>query len=227
MKLWNHSLAVGVVVAGMFGASAGAQAPRKTPVELGSINFPTSASPAAQAPFLTGVEGALQLRIRHRRRRLPRGAESRTRLRARLLGRGDELQPSALGAAGSAGGAQGDGAARADRRRPRRQGAGRQGARADRVDRDPVRRRRQAGARHRLRRRAEDDARQVSRRRRDRLLLRAGAARHRTARRLEHPQRDAGRRARAGRSSSATRSIPAPRTTSSTPSTIPITPSSA
>ena len=56
MKLWNHSLAVGVVVAGMFGASAGAQAPRKTAVELGSIEFPTSATPAAQAPFLTGVK---------------------------------------------------------------------------------------------------------------------------------------------------------------------------
>jgi tetratricopeptide (TPR) repeat protein len=56
MKLWNHSLAVGVVVAGMFGASAGAQAPRKTAVELGSIDFPTSATPAAQAPFLTGVK---------------------------------------------------------------------------------------------------------------------------------------------------------------------------
>src|SRR5580765_8388212 len=56
MKLWNHSLVVGVVVAGMFGASAGAQAPKKTVVELGSINFPTSATPAAQAPFLTGVK---------------------------------------------------------------------------------------------------------------------------------------------------------------------------
>ena len=55
MKRWGHSLVVGLLVAGMSGASAGAQAPKKA-VELGSINFPTSAKPAAQAPFLTGVK---------------------------------------------------------------------------------------------------------------------------------------------------------------------------
>ncbi len=54
MKRWNHSLVVGLLVAGMIGASVGAQAPK--PVELGSIDFPTSAKPAAQAPFLTGVK---------------------------------------------------------------------------------------------------------------------------------------------------------------------------
>ncbi len=49
MKLWNHSLVVGLLVAGMFGSSAGAQAPRAAKaVELGSIDFPTSAKPAAR-----------------------------------------------------------------------------------------------------------------------------------------------------------------------------------
>src|SRR2546423_3956124 len=56
MKLWNHSLVVGLLATGLLGASAGAQAPKKA-VELGSIDFPTSAKPAAQAPFLTGVKG--------------------------------------------------------------------------------------------------------------------------------------------------------------------------
>ena len=55
MKLRNHSLVVGLLVAVMFGASLAAQAPKT--IELGSINFPTSAKPAAQAPFLTGVKG--------------------------------------------------------------------------------------------------------------------------------------------------------------------------
>ena len=54
MKRWNHSLVVGLLVAGMFGTSVGAQAPKA--VELGSIDFPTSAKPAAQAPFLTGTK---------------------------------------------------------------------------------------------------------------------------------------------------------------------------
>src|SRR3954452_1127613 len=56
MKLWNHSLVVGLLVAGAFGASLGAQTPNASTVELGSITFPTSAKPAAQAPFLTGVK---------------------------------------------------------------------------------------------------------------------------------------------------------------------------
>ena len=55
MKLWNHLLVVVLLVAGMSGASLWAQAPK--PIELGSIAFPTSAKPAAQAPFLTGVKG--------------------------------------------------------------------------------------------------------------------------------------------------------------------------
>ena len=55
MKRWNHSFVVGLLLAGLYGADAAAQAPRKA-VELGTINFPSSAKPAAQAPFLTGVK---------------------------------------------------------------------------------------------------------------------------------------------------------------------------
>jgi tetratricopeptide (TPR) repeat protein len=54
MRLWNRALVVGLLAAGMSGATARAQAPKA--VELGSINFPTSAKPAAHAPFLTGVK---------------------------------------------------------------------------------------------------------------------------------------------------------------------------
>src|SRR3954454_22511571 len=55
MMFRNHSLVIGLQVAGLAGAQASAQAPKKT-VELGSINFPTSARPASEAPFLTGVK---------------------------------------------------------------------------------------------------------------------------------------------------------------------------
>src|SRR4051812_10161110 len=55
MMFRNHSLLVGVFAAGALAVTAGAQAPKKA-VELGSINFPSSAKPAAQAPFLTGVK---------------------------------------------------------------------------------------------------------------------------------------------------------------------------
>src|SRR5471030_3076901 len=54
MNRWNHTLVVGLLVAGMLGVGAGAQAPKS--IELGSIDFPSSAKPAAQAPFLTGVK---------------------------------------------------------------------------------------------------------------------------------------------------------------------------
>ena len=53
MRVWNRVLA-GLAVAAVSGATVWAQAPKA--VELGSINFPTSAKPAAQAPFLTGVK---------------------------------------------------------------------------------------------------------------------------------------------------------------------------
>src|SRR3954462_2101792 len=55
MRLRTQSLIVGLLVAGMCGGGAAAQTPAKT-VELGSIDFPTSAKPAAQAPFLIGVK---------------------------------------------------------------------------------------------------------------------------------------------------------------------------
>src|SRR5207237_8503813 len=55
MKLWNPSVVVGLLVTGMWAAGAQAQTAKK-PVELGSINFPSSAKPAAQVPFLTGVK---------------------------------------------------------------------------------------------------------------------------------------------------------------------------
>src|SRR5471032_30129 len=54
MERWTHSLVVGLLVAGRRGVGAGEQE-RKT-IELGSISFPSSAKPAAQAPFLTGVK---------------------------------------------------------------------------------------------------------------------------------------------------------------------------
>src|SRR5258705_1044104 len=60
MKICRHSFVVGLLAAAAvalpaWGARAGAQSP--VAVELGTINFPTSAKPAAQAPFLTGVKG--------------------------------------------------------------------------------------------------------------------------------------------------------------------------
>jgi tetratricopeptide (TPR) repeat protein len=55
MKCWRHALVMTLLATGALGARVGAQAP--SPKELGTINFPTSAKPAAQAPFLTGVKG--------------------------------------------------------------------------------------------------------------------------------------------------------------------------
>src|SRR4051794_34457252 len=54
MKCWRHSLVIALCVFGIVGSLSAAQAPAAT--ELGTINFPTSAKPAAQAPFLTGVK---------------------------------------------------------------------------------------------------------------------------------------------------------------------------
>ena len=53
MKLRNHAFVVGLLVAGMVVGNLGAQAPK---IELGSIDFPTSATPVAQARFLTGTK---------------------------------------------------------------------------------------------------------------------------------------------------------------------------
>jgi tetratricopeptide (TPR) repeat protein len=55
MKCCCHASVVALLVAGLLGGQLGAQAPASK--ELGTINFPTSAKPAAQAAFLTGVKG--------------------------------------------------------------------------------------------------------------------------------------------------------------------------
>ena len=59
MKVCRHSVVVGLLAVAAValpasGARVGAQG---AAVERGTINFPTSAAPAAQAPFLTGVKG--------------------------------------------------------------------------------------------------------------------------------------------------------------------------
>jgi tetratricopeptide (TPR) repeat protein len=54
MNDWRHLLVIALFVAGIPGNHLGAQAPGSS--ELGTINFPTSAQPAAQAAFLTGVK---------------------------------------------------------------------------------------------------------------------------------------------------------------------------
>src|ERR1700704_6596442 len=55
MNCWRHASVIALSVAGLLGGQLGAQAPATK--ELGTINFPTSAKAAAQAPFLTGVKG--------------------------------------------------------------------------------------------------------------------------------------------------------------------------
>ena len=205
---------------------AGAAKPRA--VELGSINFPTSAKPAAQAPFLTGVKALYNFEFD---------------IAAEAFREAQKADPGfALGYWGEAMSynhplwAQQDlPAARKVLERLAPTAAAR-AAKAPagkereliEVARGAVRRRRQAGARHRLRRRAEGDAREVSRpTTRSRCfyslaLLGTGAARRdRTRATRCRPRRS--RRA----SSSATRSTRARRTTSSTRSTIPTTRSSA
>ena len=126
-------------------------------------------------------EGALQLRVRSRGRSVPAGSEGRPRFRPRLLGRGDELQPSALGAAGSGRRRAGcsSGWRRQRRRARRRRPPGKErdlmesvevlfGGSGDKLARDIA----YADA-------MKTAAREIPGRRRDRLPLRAGAARHR------------------------------------------------
>ena len=112
----NRFIAAAAVV--LLSAAAGAQAPPAK--QLGTINFPISASPAAQAPFLTGVKALFNFEFDIAARCVPRGAEGGPGVRARLLGRGDELQPSALGAAGSRQGPARDGPAGTNGGRPLR-----------------------------------------------------------------------------------------------------------
>src|SRR5262252_7190812 len=52
MKGCRYSFLIVILVS--YAVGLGAQAPA---VELGTINFPTSAKPAAQGPFLIGVKG--------------------------------------------------------------------------------------------------------------------------------------------------------------------------
>ena len=67
--------------------------------ELGTIDFPTSGSPAAQPAFLKGVLLMHSFEYDDARRRFRRGAESRPRLCDGLLGRGDDLQSPGVAAA--------------------------------------------------------------------------------------------------------------------------------
>src|SRR2546428_6074714 len=53
MKVCRHLFVLLLLVA----CSVGVRAQAPAAVELGTISFPTSAKPAAQAPFLTGVKG--------------------------------------------------------------------------------------------------------------------------------------------------------------------------
>jgi tetratricopeptide (TPR) repeat protein len=52
---WRHASLLALLMTAALGGRLGAQAPASK--ELGTINFPTSAKPAAQGPFLTGVKG--------------------------------------------------------------------------------------------------------------------------------------------------------------------------
>ena len=88
--------------------------------QFGSITFPTSGAPRRAGGLPHRREGAAQLPVRRGRRRLPAGAESRPAVRPRLLGRGDEPQPSAVGAAGPR---QGQGRRSSGWRRPTRRGS--------------------------------------------------------------------------------------------------------
>jgi len=54
MTAWRRSWLAGAVAAAVFSITAAAQKPAA--VELGTIHFPSSAKPAAQGPFLTGVK---------------------------------------------------------------------------------------------------------------------------------------------------------------------------
>ena len=74
--------------------------------ELGTITFPNSGSAAAQAAFLEGVKDLHSFQFDEAAVAFQRAQKADPDVRDGVLGRGDEPQPSALGAAG--------------RRRPRR-----------------------------------------------------------------------------------------------------------
>ena len=75
--------------------------------QFGSIRFPTSGAPAAQEAFLTGVKALHNFQFDEAAVAFQQAQKADPTLRDGLLGRGDEPQPPAVGAAGP-------------RRRPRR-----------------------------------------------------------------------------------------------------------
>ena len=120
MKLWNmRVVVVGLLFApsllaprswacrgvqsGSVGAACGAdgQAEAKRSSSARST-FPTSAKPAAQAPFLTGVKALYNFEFDIAADAFREAQKADPAFALALLGRGDELQPSAVGAAGSA-----------------------------------------------------------------------------------------------------------------------------
>ena len=212
------------IIAALFAASVtGLHAQTPKSVELGTINFPTSAKPAAQAPFLTGVKALYNFEFD---------------IAAEAFREAQKADPTfALGYWGEAMSfnhplwAQQDlAAARKVLERLAPTAAARAAKAPAGKERElieaagsAVRRRRQARARHRVFAGARASAREVSGRRRDRASVRAGAARHGAARREQHAQLDAGGGDRADRVPAQPEASRAPRTSSSIRSTIPIT----
>ena len=160
--------------------------PSPSSTKLGRIDFPTSGTPDAQAQFLTGALLLHSFEFEDAATAFRKARGDRARLRHGVLGRGDDVQPPALGGAGPRRRAEGAREARRDTRGAAREGA--DGAREDvsRRRRGPVRRRRQAGAGPRVCRSHAAAARAIPGRPRRRELLRAldprrqrGQARHR------------------------------------------------
>ena len=192
--------------------------------EFGSITFPTSGAAGGAGRVPDRREGAAQLPVRRSRGRVPGGAQGRSGLCDGLLGRGDEPQPSAVGAAGRREGQGGARPARSHAGGPAGQGEAAQGEGVHRGAADAVLLAgRQAGSRQRLLAGHGAHVQPVARRQRDwrpstrcRCSARCGLATPASAVRRWPPRSPS-------RFSRRTRSIPAPRTSSSTPSTIPIT----
>ena len=139
----RHYGRLAILALALAGAAPGAQ-------ELGTITFPTSGSPPRSRRSSTASRPSTASSSTRRPRRSARRRRP-TRLCPRVLGRGDELQPSALGAAGSSRPPRGAREARADADGARREGAAAEGEGLPRGARPAVlRARRQAGARQRV-----------------------------------------------------------------------------
>ena len=192
--------------------------------ELGTITFPTSGEPAAQPKFLEGVKALHSFQFDEAAIAFREARNDRRRFRARLLGRGDELQPSALGAARPRGRARACSSSSRRRRQsaPRKrvaEGAGVPGGSGSPV----LRARRQARARQGVLGGFGQHVRALARRPRGRDVLRAVAARHGAARRRRASGGKRSRRRSRSKCSRRIRVIPARRISSFTRSTIPIT----